>query len=376
MSSVTVLRAGDRHPHVAELRRRLATLGYVDRTSPDPELFDERLSAAVREFQQQRGLHSDAVVGPDTSSALESARWQLGDRILQCLPGHFLVGDDVSDLQGRLMRLGFTVRKVDGVFGPETEQGVRAFQRSSGLPADGVVGPDTLRAFAGLHRAVSGGAPHALRELEAVQGKGGRLAGRTFVIDPGHAGAADDPRDDASAWAMLDVARRVEGRLTAVGVTVVFTHTESRWPSEAERADLANSVDADLAVSLYCDRSASPSASGVAAFYFGNDSFGASSPIGKELAEILVREVSARTGLPDCRAHAQSWAFLTRTAMPSVRLEAGYVSNTADASRLADPVFRDALAEAIVVAIQRVYLGERDLSQTGKYDLSELRALI
>lgn len=376
MPTVPVLRAGDRHPQVAELRRRLATLGYVGRDADDPELLDERLVIAVREFQQQRGLHADGIVGPDTAVALESARWQLGDRILSVRPGHLLVGDDVSDLQGRLLRLGFATGKVDGILGPNTEAGVRAFQRASGLTVDGIVGPDTLRAFAGLHRAVTGGAPQALRERAAVHGTGGHLAGRTFVIDAGHAGAADDPRDDSSAWAMLDIARRVEGRLTAVGVTVVYTHTESRWPTETERAELANEVQADLALSLYCDRSPSPAASGVAAFYYGTERFGASSPIGLELAEILVREVAARTGLTDCRAHPASWSFLTRTAMPAVRLDVGYVTNPADSARLADPAFRDAVAEAVVVAIQRVYLGDRDLSQTGVHDFSALRDLL
>ncbi len=32
---------------------------------------------------------------------------------------------------------------VDGIFGPRTEAGVRAVQTSAGIPADGVVGPQT-----------------------------------------------------------------------------------------------------------------------------------------------------------------------------------------------------------------------------------------
>ena len=42
--------------------------------------------------------------------------------------------------------------------------------------------------------------------------------------------------------------------------------------------------------------------------------------------------------------------------MPAVRLELGYLTNPGDAARLADPAFRDVVAEAIVAAVQRLYL--------------------
>ena len=39
---------------------------------------------------------------------------------------------------------------ADGEFGPDTEDGVRRYQRSRGLEADGVIGPDTWRALLGV----------------------------------------------------------------------------------------------------------------------------------------------------------------------------------------------------------------------------------
>lgn len=54
---------------VVELQTRLADLGY-DAGRADG-LFTARLDAAVREFQQHRGLSSDGVFGPDTLRELE-----------------------------------------------------------------------------------------------------------------------------------------------------------------------------------------------------------------------------------------------------------------------------------------------------------------
>ena len=51
--------------------------------------------------------------------------------------------------QVRLLQQALGGIKVDGVFGPETEAAVRAFQARSGLQADGVVGPMTASALRG-----------------------------------------------------------------------------------------------------------------------------------------------------------------------------------------------------------------------------------
>lgn len=60
------------------------------------------------------------------------------------------VGPEVEDVQRRLTALGWSVVPDDlGEFGPGTDQSVRAFQQTRGLPADGLVGPDTWSALVG-----------------------------------------------------------------------------------------------------------------------------------------------------------------------------------------------------------------------------------
>lgn len=54
-------------------------------------------------------------------------------------------GNEVQNLQRELIKLGFHLNRygADGVFGKETEAAVKAFQRSEGIAADGIVGPVT-----------------------------------------------------------------------------------------------------------------------------------------------------------------------------------------------------------------------------------------
>lgn len=56
-------------------------------------------------------------------------------------------GPDVIDLQQALRASGFSPGAIDGSFGLGTEAAVLAFQRSKGLAADGVVGPNTATAL-------------------------------------------------------------------------------------------------------------------------------------------------------------------------------------------------------------------------------------
>lgn len=71
-------------------------------------------------------------------------------------------GDAVAALQRALVAAGFQMG-VDGDFGPGTEMGVRAFQRTKELADDGIVGPGTWAAL----DAAGAGAPVAAKPTPA-----------------------------------------------------------------------------------------------------------------------------------------------------------------------------------------------------------------
>ena len=84
--------------------------------------------------QFNAGLTVDGVFGSRTRSAVRSIR--LGAR-----------GNEVFILQAALYARGHNPGSLDGVFGINTDTAVRNFQRSRGLTADGIAGPNTFNAL-------------------------------------------------------------------------------------------------------------------------------------------------------------------------------------------------------------------------------------
>ncbi|OLF18297.1 N-acetylmuramoyl-L-alanine amidase [Actinophytocola xanthii] len=371
-----VLRRGDAGPAVAEVRATLAGLGLLP-SNPPPngaaEVFDELVEHAVRTFQQQRGMITDGVLGPATYRALRDATYQLGARPLAYLVSSPVSGDDVLALQERLLELGYDAGRPNGVFGVQTEGALRNFQRDYGLTVDGICGAATVRALRQLSPRARGGSPVLLREQERVRKAGPRLRGKRIVIDPGHGGpdsgvSVAGVREADLVW---DLARRLEGRMVATGMQALLSRGRDQCPSEADRAHFANEVGADLYLSLHSDANSAPTAQGVASFHFGTAG-GNTSTIGETLAGFVQRELVVRTGLRDCRAHPRTWDTLRLTRCPAVRIEIGYLTNADDRARLADPTFRDVVAEGILVAVKRLYLlGEND-QPTGTFTFADV----
>lgn len=389
---VEFLRVGDRSPRVAEVRATLARLGRLQgysgnatqssspQFSGEDDFYDPGLEEAVRAFQQSRGILSDGIIREQTLHAMREASYTLGARVLQYDPLSELTGDDIGQLQTTLQELGFYTDRIDGHFGPNTERGLRDYQENYGLQVDGVCGPVTLRALSYLGRRVTGGNAAVFHEREKVRRAGPNLSGKRVVIDPG-LGGDDKGMTVAGPYGPIteeeilwDLASRIEGRMVAAGVETILSRPRSGNPSVRERADLANAFGADAVISLRADRFHNDKANGVASFYYGSPE-GHTSLVGEQLAGLVQREIVARLPLTDCWTHRRTWDLLRMTRMPVVEIILAYLTNPKDVSILTSPDHRDKIAEAIVVAVKRLYLmGHDDDRPTGTFSFKELLA--
>lgn len=134
---------------------------------------------------------------------------------------------DVEAQQERLRELGYLVGPVDGQRGQQTVAAIMAFQRVHGLTVDGVVGPQTLGAFADdpVEPTLAGGPPTRIEidldeQLLHVVEDGERVA--TLHVSSGNGGSY---RTASGGWARgrtpigeFTVLRRINGtRVSRLG---------------------------------------------------------------------------------------------------------------------------------------------------------------
>lgn len=93
-------------------------------------IFGGGTEKALKGYQEDNGLAADGIAGPDTFASMG-----LHDLIRL---GKGSKGEIVKKLQAALSI------DADGKFGSGTEAAVRAFQETSGLSIDGIVGPKTI----------------------------------------------------------------------------------------------------------------------------------------------------------------------------------------------------------------------------------------
>ncbi len=288
-------RIGDEGEPVRDIQGRLNALGHG--TAPDRVgSFGDATMTAVRDFQTGRGLPADGIVGPNTWRALVRAGYSLGDRMLyHRVP--MMRGDDVAELQRQLNALGFDAGKVDGVFGPDTLNGLLDFQANRRMAEDGIAGRAVSDELALMARATSKTGREVVREREWLARLPGTLVGQRIYVD---AFCRSDEERDAAWRAAVTFARIIQD----LGAAPQFSRSADTSPTERVRALRANRLSVDLIVAF-----AAPGSDGDCVSYFS--SAHSSSSAGEHLA----RAIGERLGIP---VHGRAVPMLRNTRSPAV----------------------------------------------------------
>jgi N-acetylmuramoyl-L-alanine amidase len=238
---------------------------------------------------------------------------------------------------------------------------------------------------------------------------------RRVVIDAGHGGkdtGARGPKGVEEKDVNLAIAKRLGRALQAkLGVEVVYTRSSDRFVSLERRVEIANRADADLFISVHANAHRSKKIHGIETYHLntsssryaaklarrenvarrsaepvdgdepseGDDEGGAASGgVDRLLASLasrrpaeasrrlaahvqgsVVQEVRRGWPVRDLGVKRALFYVLLGVRMPAVLVETGFVTNPAEAKRLADARYQQRLADAIVEGVRR-YARDRE----------------
>ncbi len=187
----------------------------------------------------------------------------------------------------------------------------------------------------------------------------------TVVIDAGH-GGEDGGASSASGVVEKDVnlavALALRDLLEANGIPTVMTRTQdillydraANYKGHKKSLDLAarrviaDSVENCILVSIHMNAYPDPQYSGLQVWY------SPAHPDSQALAEGV--QTAARQLMPSnnrrIKAAGSSIYLLHHATYPAILVECGFLSNPAEAERLADPVYRQAVAFVIFSAVR------------------------
>ncbi len=212
----------------------------------------------------------------------------------------------------------------------------------------------TVAAALLLPVAAASGAP-----LIAVDpGHGGGDTGAVGTLPPGTPTGLPTRIDPATGETKiyekdvnLDVGNRVNAYLQARGYPTVMTRTQDLAggdrPYTTEGADLqarvavAQAAHADLFVSLH-ENALGATTTGTETYHFYYANQGS-----RTLALLIHQRLIAGLGLPDRGVQSAGFYVLRKTTMPAVLVEGAFLTNPNEALLLADPTFRQRIADAV-----------------------------
>jgi N-acetylmuramoyl-L-alanine amidase len=175
--------------------------------------------------------------------------------------------------------------------------------------------------------------------------------GARVMLDPGHGG--DDPgaTNDAAGLVerelVLDIARRTKARLEEAGYSAALTRNDNATDyANTPRGVIANACHAAVYVSIHLNSFGEPEPNYAKTFWGIEEKDAAFASV---MQAALVSRLQPGTDLGDSGLEVLENGGLMTARMPAVLVEPVFLSNPAEAARLADPAGER--REAIAVAV-------------------------
>jgi N-acetylmuramoyl-L-alanine amidase len=172
--------------------------------------------------------------------------------------------------------------------------------------------------------------------------------GRTIVVDAGHGGhdRGGVPGQRISEKdKTLDVALRLRRILQADGYNVVMTRETDVFIPLGTRTAIANRYRGASFVSIHFNCATRVGANGIETYYYRGDS--------ASLAAAIHRNVVSISPSENRGIRRRGFFVLRRTAIPSVLVECGFLTNPTEGRLALSPEYRQKLAEQIARGIRR-----------------------
>ncbi|MGD6894606.1 N-acetylmuramoyl-L-alanine amidase [Bacillus infantis] len=179
---------------------------------------------------------------------------------------------------------------------------------------------------------------------------------RIITIDPGHGGK--DPGAIGNGIyekeLNLSVGLKVQKLLEQKGIKVVMTRTGDTYPSLTERVNIAKNSNSDAFVSIHGNSNNSSSPNGTETYY-STAALNTRAESSRQLATFIQNRLYKSLGTQNRGVKQGEFQVIKYNPLPSVLVELGFISNSADAKKLSSDAYRVKAAEAIALGIQDYY---------------------
>ncbi|MDI4645552.1 N-acetylmuramoyl-L-alanine amidase [Cohnella hashimotonis] len=170
----------------------------------------------------------------------------------------------------------------------------------------------------------------------------------TVVLDAGHGGSDSGAIGVSGKYEKnfnLAIILKVQALLaTDPRIKIVMTRSGDTFPSLSDRYNLANSIKADLFLSVHANSNTKNTVSGTEVYYTRADSLA--------FANVVKQYATPATGLTDRGVIQKSLAVTRETKMPAVLFEAGYLSNATEEKKLFTEDFQNRTAAGLAAAVK------------------------